>query len=585
MDYLDFAVEVSGTANDYRIRANSPFLAPATSVFDLPYDERALDAVLDRVELAVLKGSGRRRTLQPAHLDVVREFGSTLFESLITGDVEEAYYDAYRRVSEQQDGLRIRLTIEPAELASLPWELLYDPRLRDFVCLSSSTPLVRHLRTANPAPPLSVTAPLRILGMVTSPPDLQSLDVAGERDRIEATLQPLVSRGVVEIGWVEGGTWRDLQNAMFEGPWHVFHYVGHGAFDRNRGESVLAFENEAAGSYRAVSPTELGRLIERDHALRLVVLNACEGARGDEHDALSSTAAQLVYRGVPAVLAMQWEISDDAAIEFAQAFYHSISEGSPVDAALTDARVAVSMAVAGSLEWATPVLYMRTPDGQIFDITAPVESEKAGTVREEADTETAKTTDDADPDTPLVDETQPSRRASPILRPKPVRPVWLILALVILSIVIATAAWVLWPAGNDDAAVELAVCPDPAGAEFTPLQLADDPTGETVEDGGTLQFEVTDGGYRQLVPGSWEVVLGAAMTNATTSDEYHGYWRYDGLTVDGRRFPATCFAPEVVLAPDEISDARVGFKVTREPRGILILLIEGDVIDLTTTPG
>ena len=413
MDYLDFAVEISGTANAYRIRADSPFMAPAESVFELPYDERALDAVLDRVELAVLKGSGRRRTLQAAHLDLVREFGSTLFESLITEDVEEAYHDAYRRASELQDGLRIRLTIEPAELASLPWELLYDPRLRDFVSLSSSTPLVRHLRTANPAPPLSVTTPLRILGMVTSPPDLHSLDVAGEQDRIEATVQPLVSRGVVEIGWVEGGTWRNLQDAMFEGPWHVFHYIGHGAFDRNRGENVLAFENEAAGSYRAVSPTELGRLIERDHALRLVVLNACEGARGDEQDALSSTAAHLVYRSVPAVLAMQWEISDAAAIEFAGTFYHSISEGSPVDAAVADARLAVSMAVVDSLEWATPVLYMQTPDGQIFDITAPPETEKAATVIEEADTETAKTSDDADPDTTLVDETRPGSRGSP----------------------------------------------------------------------------------------------------------------------------------------------------------------------------
>ena len=582
MDYLDFAVEISGTANAYRIRGDSPFMAPAESVFELPYDERALDAVLDRVEMAVLKGSGRRRTLQAAHLDLVREFGSTLFESLITGDVEEAYYDAYRRASEQQDGLRIRLTIAPAELASLPWELLYDPRLRDFVCLSSSTPLVRHLRTANPAPPLSVMAPLRILGMVTSPADLHPLDVAGEQDRIRATLQPLVSRGVVEIGWVEGGTWRDLQEAMFEGPWHVFHYIGHGAFDRNRGESVLAFENEAAGSYRAVSPTELGRLIERDHALRLVVLNACEGARGDEQDALSSTAAHLVYRSVPAVLAMQWEISDAAAIEFAGTFYHSISEGSPVDAAVADARLAVSMAVVDSLEWATPVLYMRTPDGQIFDLTAPVETEKVATVSEEADTETANTIDDDahDPDATLVDETLPRLRTSRTLRAERIRPRWLILALVLLGMVTATGAWVLWPVGNDDAASELLVCPDPAGGEFTRLEFGDEATGEVVKEDGTLRIQVTDGGYRQLPTGAWEVVLTTAMTNMAASGSTHGAYRYESLAVDGRRFDATCFAPEVWLSPDETSDARIGFEVTRDPQGRLQLVLDGDVIDL-----
>jgi len=393
VDYLDFAVEISGTENNFRIRAESPFMAPTESAFELPYDERDLDAVLDRVELAVLKGSGRRRTLQTAHRDVVREFGSTLFGSLISGDVEEAYYDAYRRASERQLGLRIRLTTEPAQLASLPWELLYDPRQRDFVCLSSSTPLVRHLRTANPALPLSVTAPLRILGMVTSPADLHPLDVAGEKERIRATLEPLVSQDLVEIGWVEGGTWRDLQEAMFEGPWHVFHFIGHGAYDQNRRESILAFENEAGGPYRAVSPAELGRLIERDHALRLVVLNACEGARGDEQNALSSTAAHLVYRSVPAVLAMQWEISDDAAIEFARTFYRSIGEGSSVDGAVADSRLAISMAVVDSLELATPVLYMRTPDGKIFDVSAAAGTEPAISVSDDAAAETADPTD------------------------------------------------------------------------------------------------------------------------------------------------------------------------------------------------
>jgi len=53
VDYLDFAVEISRTENNFRIRAESPFMAPTESAFELPYDERGLDAVLDRVELAV----------------------------------------------------------------------------------------------------------------------------------------------------------------------------------------------------------------------------------------------------------------------------------------------------------------------------------------------------------------------------------------------------------------------------------------------------------------------------------------------------------------------------------------------------
>ena len=106
-----------------------------------------------------------------------------------------------------------------------------------------------------------------------------------------------------------------------------------------------------------------------DHrSLRLVLLNACEGARGSERDIFSSTASILVRRGLPAVLAMQYEITDQAAIEFARAFYEALADGLPVDAAVAEARKAVSLAVTNTVEWGTPVLYMRSPDGVIFDL-------------------------------------------------------------------------------------------------------------------------------------------------------------------------------------------------------------------------
>ncbi len=44
---------------------------------------------------------------------------------------------------------------------------------------------------------------------------------------------------------------------------------------------------------------------------------------GALRDILSSTATTLVRRGIPAVLAMQYEISDDAAIELSRTFYRA----------------------------------------------------------------------------------------------------------------------------------------------------------------------------------------------------------------------------------------------------------------------
>jgi hypothetical protein len=96
------------------------------------------------------------------------------------------------------------------------------------------------------------------------------------------------------------------------------------------------------------------------------LLNACEGARSSLRDIFSSTAATLVRRGVPAVLAMQNEITDFAAVELARAFYAALADGLPVDAAVAEARKHVSSLAVNSVEWGTPVLFMRAPDGILF---------------------------------------------------------------------------------------------------------------------------------------------------------------------------------------------------------------------------
>jgi hypothetical protein len=64
---------------------------------------------------------------------------------------------------------------------------------------------------------------------------------------------------------------------------------------------------------------------------------------------------------------MQYEISSLAAIEFSRSLYE-IADGMPVDAAVAEARRAVSVSARNSVEWGTPVLHMRSPDGVLFSI-------------------------------------------------------------------------------------------------------------------------------------------------------------------------------------------------------------------------
>ena len=112
----------------------------------------------------------------------------------------------------------------------------------------------------------------------------------------------------------------------------------------------------------------------RDHdSLRLAVLNACEGGRQSAEDPFSGVAQSLCQQRMPAVIAMQFEISDDAAKTFAEEFYAAIADCSPVDAAVAESRKALFCGRFGQ-EWATAVLYMRSPDGMLFDIQRKVKA-------------------------------------------------------------------------------------------------------------------------------------------------------------------------------------------------------------------
>jgi hypothetical protein len=89
-------------------------------------------------------------------------------------------------------------------------------------------------------------------------------------------------------------------------------------------------------------------------------------------------AGALVQRDIPAVVAMQFEISDEAAIVFAGGFYEPLAGGVPVDASLAAARLAMLAERSDDIEWGTPVLFMRVPDGRIFDLGEDGRAPSAG---------------------------------------------------------------------------------------------------------------------------------------------------------------------------------------------------------------
>jgi formylglycine-generating enzyme required for sulfatase activity len=368
MNYLDFEIEISpGAGREYPVAIVRSPAGEARETMKFPFDELALKDRLQNLQIALLRSGGKRRSFLSPEERAVQEFGQALFNALLIGELRSRYDVSQREAAQKGLGLRFKLRIQSPELAALPWEFLYDSRQAEYVCLSRSTPVVRYLVLPQIIQPLAVATPLRILGMTVSPSDLQPLDLDNEKHRVEEATKDLQKKGLVELTWLEGKTWRDLQKAMRAGPWHIFHFIGHGAFDRNAGEGLIFLEDEEGASHR-LTATQLGRLLADHHSLRLALLNACEGAASSERDIFSSTGSILVRRGLPAVLAMQYEITDRAAVEFSRSFYEALSESMPVDAAVVEARKAISLAVNNTVEWGTPVLYMRAPDGKVFDM-------------------------------------------------------------------------------------------------------------------------------------------------------------------------------------------------------------------------
>lgn len=293
-------------------------------------------------------------------------FGTRLFDAVFSGALGQMLARSLDAARAGGQGLRIRLRLGDApELADLPWEFLYARDLARFLALSDETPVLRYLELAQDERPLAVTPPLRIVAVVSDPSDVEKLDVEQEWARLQTALAGRQAQDLIALARLDQPTVAGLQRALRREEVHILHFIGHGFFDARQDEGGLVFEEET-GQGRRVSAEQLGTLLHDQPALRLVFLNACEGARGGTTP-FAGVAQKLVQQRIPAVLAMQFAVSDAAAIALAYEFYCALADGVALDEAVGEARKAIY--VAGErFEWGTPVLFSRSADGMILDV-------------------------------------------------------------------------------------------------------------------------------------------------------------------------------------------------------------------------
>jgi hypothetical protein len=287
--------------------------------------------------------------------------------------------EAMQRAQRQRRGLRITLEVgadEPAkQLLGIPWELMVLPLTRGaqldtggegFLLLNADMTLMRQVQGVgrNTAPQL--TQPLKLQALVADPTDGRPIDVDATRAAIEQALAQDMSGS-----WYHGAdTLSALQERLRESYPQVLHLLCHGELsDTGQGtRSDLLFTHQD-GYMQRVSAFDLAPALTLAPDLQLVVLQACYagstptatqvsalGNGETERMALESVALAIVRQGVPAVVAMQGEVAQDAAAAFVRACYRVLGRGGSLDQAIAAGRIAMH-AAGGLADWGLPVVY------------------------------------------------------------------------------------------------------------------------------------------------------------------------------------------------------------------------------------
>jgi hypothetical protein len=296
-----------------------------------------------------------------------------------SGQPPRAVFDVARGIAQEKNvPMRLRLFIGPnaPELHNLRWETLRDPDDGAPLLTDERVLFSRYLSSLDWSPVRLRRRPgqLRALVVIANPdltqyPGLAQVDVEGELARAQSSLEDI---SVTTLASEGTATLRNIIDTLRDG-YDVLYLVCHGALIK--GEPKLWLEDKN-GKPDVASGSELVARLKRVPVRpRLVVLASCESAgRGDtaragkeeamsrDGGALAALGPRLAEAGIPAVLAMQGNVTMNTAEEFMPAFFRELRRDGQIDRAMAAARSAVQ----DRADWWMPVLFMRLRSGRIW---------------------------------------------------------------------------------------------------------------------------------------------------------------------------------------------------------------------------
>lgn len=357
MRYQGFRLQiVPGPAGGYTIQALSPRGEGRAA-----FGQDELDALKAAFSVPLRPGRDLMVHGHPGSGPSLETLGKRLFEVLFKDEILRLYERSLDLLEvDPEAGLRLELMFDPSDPGFAALQAFPTP---EFPALSRRRPIVRYLAVPRTVHTPRRVSTLRVLIVASNPRHgrLGSLDLERELHNLE---QAVGATSNLEIVRPEAPTLAALRRACFERECQVLHFMGHGGSIPGQSEQVLLFETED-GRSEPVRGADLVNKLADFPALSLVVLNACGSAALPDAigtEALAGVASSLVLGGMPAVVAMQFPISDRAAITFSRVFYQRLAAGDPVDAAVAEGRQAIHSADPGGTEWATPVLFLRGQD-------------------------------------------------------------------------------------------------------------------------------------------------------------------------------------------------------------------------------
>jgi CHAT domain-containing protein len=146
----------------------------------------------------------------------------------------------------------------------------------------------------------------------------------------------------------------------------VLHFIGHASRKERDGQSVVLLSEDESGEPQELSGELLVQLLRASRVPRLFFLNACDTADLAGEPSSPGLVPALIAAGAPAVVAMQYPISDATARVFAETFYRELLRNGQADWAAAVARKAVATGEVPALDWGAPVVYLQARHGFVF---------------------------------------------------------------------------------------------------------------------------------------------------------------------------------------------------------------------------